>query len=214
MVSEQQAQRSRKTQRERSAETQEQLIQAVVQILLERGYHRTSVTEICRRAGVTSSAIQHHFGGKRQLMMAVAETLHARNREVLDQVAASPKPREIVEQLEASPDLWLEGLRVNFELLMAARSDPELWDLYAPFQRAIFEWRDAWALKIFGDAPVPEQRRVLLIRLLDALASGVVSQVMVTDDHEYLRGFFSFLKELIEREVEGPTGPGGDGAAG
>ena len=205
----QQARRRRKrpvSQRERSAATQEQLIQAVVQSLLERGYHRTSVSEICRRAGVTSSAIQHHFGGKRQLMMAVAETLAARNREVLDQVASNPQPREIVEQLEATPDLWLQGLRVNYELLMAARSDPELWDLYAPFQRAIYEWRDAWALKIFGDAPVPEQRRVLLIRLLDALASGVVAQVMVTDDHEYLRGFFTFLKELIQREVEGPEG--------
>ena len=207
MAPERRAQRRRKravSQRERSAATQEQLIQAVVQILLERGYHRTSVNEICRRAGVTSSAIQHHFGGKRQLMMAVAETLDARNRELLDQVASRPQPREIVKQLEANPDLWLEGLRVNFELLMAARSDPQLWDLYAPFQRAIFEWRDAWALKIFGDAPVPEERRVLLIRLLDALASGVVGQVMVTDDHEYLRGFFTFLEELIEREVEGP----------
>jgi len=211
MTPEQRAQKQRNkkpvSQRERSAATQEQLIQAVVQSLLERGYHRTSVNEICRRAGVTSSAIQHHFGGKRQLMMAVAEILGERNRKLLDQVASSPQPREIVEQLEANPDLWLEGLRVNYELLMAARSDPELWDLYAPFQRAIFEWRDAWALKIFGDAPVPEQRRVLLIRLLDALASGVVSQVMVTDDHEYLRGFFTFLKELIEREVEGPQGP-------
>ena len=209
MTPEKRAQRRQKrprSQRERSAATQEQLIQAVVQSLLERGYHRTSVNEICRRAGVTSSAIQHHFGGKRQLMMAVAETLAERNRGLLDQVAANPQPREIVEQLEANPDLWLQGLRVNYELLMAARSDPELWDLYAPFQRAIYEWRDAWALKIFGDAPVPQQRRVLLIRLLDALASGVVGQVMVTDDHEYLRGFFTFLKELIQREVEGPRG--------
>ncbi len=208
MTPEQRAQRRRRpvSQRERSAATQEQLIQAVVESLLERGYHQTSVNEICRRAGVTSSAVQHHFGGKRQLMMAVAETLAARNRQLLDQVASSPQPREIVEQLEANPDLWLQGLRVNYELLMAARSDPELWDLYAPFQRAIYEWRDAWALKIFGDAPVPEQRRVLLIRLLDALASGVVGQVMVTDDHEYLRGFFTFLKELIQREVEGTEG--------
>jgi AcrR family transcriptional regulator len=200
-------QRKPRSQRERSAATQEQLIQAVVQSLLERGYHRTSVSEICRRAGVSSSAIQHHFGGKRQLMMAVAETLHARNRQALDQVTSSPQPREIIEQLEANPDPWLEGLRVNYELLMAARSDPELWDLYAPFQRSIFEWRDGWALKIFGDAPVPEQRRVLLIRLLDALVSGVVGQVMVTDDHEYLQGFFTFLKEVIEREVEGPQSP-------
>ena len=144
MTPEQRARRRRKrpvSQRERSAATQEQLIQAVVQSLIERGYHSTSVTEICRRAGVTSSAIQHHFGGKRQLMMAVAEILGERNRKLLDQVASSPQPREIVEQLEANPDLWLEGLRVNYELLMAARSDPELWELYAPFQRAVFEWR-------------------------------------------------------------------------
>jgi AcrR family transcriptional regulator len=194
------------SQRERSAATQEQLIQAVVQCLIEHGYHRTSVNEICRRAGVTSSAVQHHFGGKRQLMMAVAETLSVRNRELLDQVASSPKPLEIVKQLEANPDPWLDGLRVNNELLIAARSDPELWDLYAPFQRGIFKWRDGWAVRVFGDAPVTEERRVLLIRLLDALAAGVVGQVMVTDDHEYLRGFFRFLKELIEEEIKGRNG--------
>ena len=64
MTPERRAQRRRKrprSQRERSAATQEQLIQAVVQSLLERGYHQTSVAEICRRAGVTSSAIQHHL---------------------------------------------------------------------------------------------------------------------------------------------------------
>jgi AcrR family transcriptional regulator len=145
MITQQRAQNRRQkkpvSQRERSAATQEQLIQAVVRSLIEHGYHRTSVSEICRRAGVTSSAIQHHFGGKRQLMMAVAETLDVRNRELLDRVASSPKPLEVLAQMEANPDLWLEGLRVNHELLMAARSDPELWDLYAPFQRAIFEWR-------------------------------------------------------------------------
>ena len=67
----------------------------------------------------------------------------------------------------------------------------------------------AWerAVKVFGDAPVSDQRRVLLIRLLDALATGLVSQVMVTDDHEYLRGFFTFLKEVIQREIEGTEGP-------
>jgi AcrR family transcriptional regulator len=211
MITQQRAQNRRQkkpvSQRERSAATQEQLIQAVVRSLIEHGYHRTSVSEICRRAGVTSSAIQHHFGGKRQLMMAVAETLDVRNRELLDRVASSPKPLEVLAQMEANPDLWLEGLRVNHELLMAARSDPELWDLYAPFQRAIFEWRDAWAVKVFGDAPVSEQRRVLMIRLLDALATGVVSQVMVTDDHDYLRGFFTFLRETIQREIEGTEAP-------
>ena len=213
MITQQRAQKAQNrrqkrpvSQRERSAATQEQLIQAVVGSLIEHGYHRTSVSEICRRAGVTSSAIQHHFGNKRQLMMAVAETLDARNRELLDRITSSPQPLEILAQMEANPDLWLEGLRVNHELLMAARSDPELWDLYAPFQRAIFEWRDAWAVKVFGDAPVSEQRRVLLIRLLDALATGLVSQVMVTDDREYLHGFFSFLRELIQREVEGTEG--------
>ena len=167
--------RERRTHAERTAQTRARVIDAVLECVCEVGFQRTTATEITRRAGVTWGAVQHHFGGKRQLMMAVAETLDARNRELLDRVASSPKPLEVVEQLEANPNPWLEGLRVNHELLIAARSDPELWDMYAPFQRAIYEWRDAWALKIFGDAPVPEQRRVLMIAALTCLPLELIA---------------------------------------
>jgi hypothetical protein len=30
---------------------------------------------------------------------------------------------------------------------------------------------------------------------------------MVTDDHDYLRGFFTFLRETIQREIEGTEAP-------
>ncbi len=62
----------------RSAEVTEQstrriVIDAAVACILERGFYRASSNEIARRAGVTWGVIQHHFGTREGLMLAVLE---------------------------------------------------------------------------------------------------------------------------------------------
>ncbi len=49
------------------------LIDAAVACILERGFYRASSNEIARRAGVTWGVIQHHFGTREGLMLAVLE---------------------------------------------------------------------------------------------------------------------------------------------
>ena len=45
----------------RSQATRSRLVQATIDSLIEHGYSKTTGVEICRRAGVTRGALNHHF---------------------------------------------------------------------------------------------------------------------------------------------------------
>jgi AcrR family transcriptional regulator len=54
-------------------ETRQRIIEAVVATILERGYYQATSNAIARNAGVTWGAIQHLFGSREALMIAVLE---------------------------------------------------------------------------------------------------------------------------------------------
>jgi AcrR family transcriptional regulator len=49
------------------------MIEAAVTCILERGFYRASSNEIARRAGVSWGVIQHYFGTREALMLAVLQ---------------------------------------------------------------------------------------------------------------------------------------------
>jgi AcrR family transcriptional regulator len=67
--------RVRRSNEARSAEMRAALIEAAIQSLCAIGYSKTTTQEICRHAGATSGAIQHHFGSKDDLILATLEQL-------------------------------------------------------------------------------------------------------------------------------------------
>ena len=67
--------RVRRPQAERSAATQRQLIDATVACLNELGYQQTTVEVVAARANVSRGAVQHHFGLREDLILAVVEDL-------------------------------------------------------------------------------------------------------------------------------------------
>jgi AcrR family transcriptional regulator len=52
--------------------TRARMLAAAVDCILEEGYYRASSNRIAQRAGVTWGVIQHHFGTREQLLLAVA----------------------------------------------------------------------------------------------------------------------------------------------
>ena len=61
----------RKTNAERSATTQEQLLNAALELFRGRGYDASGTPDIVARAGLTRGALYHHYGSKRALFRAV-----------------------------------------------------------------------------------------------------------------------------------------------
>ena len=58
--------------------TADRVVDAAVECILEEGFYRASTNAIARRAGVTWGVIQHHFGTREALMLAIFERAAAR----------------------------------------------------------------------------------------------------------------------------------------
>src|SRR3979411_3068004 len=63
----------RATRTHRDDAMRSRVIEAAVTCILERGFYRASSNEIARRAGVSWGVIQHYFGTREALMLAVLQ---------------------------------------------------------------------------------------------------------------------------------------------
>lgn len=64
---------TKRTQEERSATTRQKLIAAAIECLSEIGYLESTVDVVAKRAGVSRGAVQHHFGSRNDLLLAVVD---------------------------------------------------------------------------------------------------------------------------------------------
>ncbi|GAA4146942.1 TetR family transcriptional regulator [Leifsonia shinshuensis] len=55
----------------KSTERRQQIVDEAYRVFATRGYHGSSLREIAAAAGIGLSTLQHHFGGKEDLLLAV-----------------------------------------------------------------------------------------------------------------------------------------------
>ena len=96
-----------RTQKERSAATQEALISAARRLWGEHGYAAASTPEIAEAAGVTRGAMYHQYANKTELFVAVLETIEAEVIERLTADVIAAKPSTPAETLHVTADAWL-----------------------------------------------------------------------------------------------------------
>lgn len=123
----------RRTQAERRTETEAKLVDATIESILEKGYARTTVKEISQRAGVSHGALFGRFGTLFDLMLAAAAEV---GRRQIDHFTAALAQLADPHDLDAVLDLLQASARrpINMvwtELMVAARTDPELRDRLA-----------------------------------------------------------------------------------
>ena len=132
------ARRRRLTQQERSAATQQTLLDAALESLIELGYERSTTIEITERAGLSRGGQQHHFPTRATLMAAVAKDLAERAmRGLQESVEALPDGPE---RPAAAVDMIWEVFnaplfQVILELSVHARTDPELRAALDPIEQ-------------------------------------------------------------------------------
>ncbi|WEX11231.1 TetR/AcrR family transcriptional regulator [Chelativorans sp. AA-79] len=101
--------RARRSNRERSEETREKLIDAARRLFVEKSYAETGTPEIVEAAGLTRGALYHHFADKQALFRAVVE----REAEcVAEEIEAETGPDLApVEALIAGGDAFLAAMK-------------------------------------------------------------------------------------------------------
>jgi AcrR family transcriptional regulator len=144
---------ARRTQEERSTATRERLLEATIGCLIELGYGRTTTSEIVRRAGVSRGAQVHHYPTKAELVKsAVAHLAKKREQELREEFARIDANGDRVS--EAIDLLW-SGYSgplfvAVFELIAAARTDPELAEVFATLQLNVQEGIERFCRETFG----------------------------------------------------------------
>lgn len=117
---------------QRSRANRDALLDAFISLLEERPYADIGVTEIARRAGLTSGALYGRFGDKRGLARAAHERFVVRSAETMEKWGARPTwrtapPRAIIRN-------WTKGA-VNFcrmyrPLMSLMIDDPDVGEQY------------------------------------------------------------------------------------
>ncbi|MBL0886499.1 TetR/AcrR family transcriptional regulator [Myceligenerans indicum] len=170
----------------------EEILAAALRAFSAKGYQRTSMADILAESGLSTGAVYAHFGGKRELFVAVARsTLLRRNDEL---VAAGvrgepPAPAQILRVVVHGG--LRDGLdpRVLLQFWAEATTEPEIRDMVREamaFVTGAFEDAlERWFARHPGHAP--EGARAAARRLLPvllALGQGFMVQYSVLDDFD------------------------------
>lgn len=178
----------------RRAETRQRLLEAAHLVFAKQGFGRTSVEDVCERAGYTRGAFYSNFSSLDELFLAMWEqrlaTLLASFAESLE--AAS---REDVLTLEEGVDRLLEVLpvddlwyRIQAEFTAHALRNPVLRDVVAARESQIA----ATLLPFIDRALERVGRRVgdreALAAALIAVHDGTATQCLIEPDEPKVRG--------------------------
>lgn len=131
---------TRVPQEERTRAMRQRLMEATVELLVEKGFSGTTTTLVSERAGVSRGAQLHHFPTKNDLVVAaVTHLTEIRGSDLEAAVARLPQGRHrtaaIIEMLGdhfASP-----VFTAALELWVAARTDPALLEAVAPLEQRV-----------------------------------------------------------------------------
>ncbi|GAA1035053.1 TetR family transcriptional regulator [Virgisporangium ochraceum] len=177
---------SRAPQQERSRLTQQRLLSATVECLVEFGWSGATTTVIADRAGVSRGAQLHHYPTRASLVLAAVEHLaelraaelrveaaalgglagHDRHDRVLDMLAASFTGPLFVAALE----VWV-----------AARTDPELRAALIPLEAKVGREMHRLAVDLLdADESTPGVREAVQATLDLLRGLGVAN--LLTDD--------------------------------
>ena len=190
----------RLTQRERSAATQQALLDAALESLIEVGYERSTTIEITDRAGLSRGGQQYHYPTRASLMAAVAHNLAERAIDELQRsVEALPEgPERPAAALDMVWRLFNAPLLQDIiELSAHARTDPELRAALEPIERFAGHTSTPLARAAFGlDANDPSLDDV--ITLVVAVVRGLAVMQLLEPKRRINQRWSSCREHLLE----------------
>ncbi|HEX6875796.1 MAG TPA: TetR/AcrR family transcriptional regulator [Nocardioidaceae bacterium] len=175
---------TRVPQEERTRAMRQRLLEATVELLVERGWSGTSTTLVSKRAGVSRGGQLHHFPTKNDLVLAAVEHLsEVRGRELAEAAAELPhgrrRTRAVLEML--AEHFTSPVFTAALELWVAARTDPHLLASVAPLEQRIGREIHRRTVDLLGVDESSPGVRELVQATLD-LVRGLGLANTITDD--------------------------------
>jgi AcrR family transcriptional regulator len=197
---------TRAPQQERSRATQQRLLEATVECLVEFGWSGASTTVIAERAGVSRGAQLHHYPTRAALVLAAVEHLAERRaaeiRAEAAALAGDPERRvdRVIDMLAAAftGPLFVAAL----EVWVAARTDDELREKLVPLEARVGREMHRLAVDLLGADETRPGVREAVQATLDLLRGLGVANLLSDDSHrrEHLLGAWKRQLATMIRE--------------
>lgn len=165
---------ARRTQEQRRTETIGKIVEGAISSIEQVGYHRTSVGEICARAGVSKGGLFRHFESRLDVIVAAAQEVTRRHMVAFDELRPEGTPPLSVEDVLAFARARVrhETNVVWLELLIAARTEPDLRERLAPMTKQLYDEIENRALSNFENLGVPDDAIRLIVTSLVHMFDG------------------------------------------
>ncbi len=173
-----------------------QILDCARRVFAERGFHVTSVADICSEAGIGRGTLYQYFDNKRDVFFAVLQDVAGRVRTVLE---GRPTIANVPKAAEAPPEIILDFCRKRLrELLDAVFVDEASLRLL---------WRDARGVDGGIDRIVRTVDELVRGALVDDLGSARNMGVIDCEDLDLtalfiIGGIEKMVLDALERDVE------------
>ncbi|UPK74868.1 TetR/AcrR family transcriptional regulator [Nocardioidaceae bacterium SCSIO 66511] len=194
--------RVRTPQGERSRVMRTRLLDATIDVLVERGWAGTTTTVVSDRAGVSRGAQLHHFPTKQDLVVAAVEYIATKRRAELaaaaEHLPARRRTRAVLGILsdQFTSPVFLAAL----ELWVAARTDSALRDAVGPLEQRIGRETHRQAVALLGIDESDSGARELVQATLDLLR-GLGLADTIADDSRRRKRILAVWAQTIDDKI-------------
>ncbi len=183
------ARQPRMTQQERSARARVSLIEAAIQSICAKGFALTTMADIASLAGLTRGAIQHHFEGRDELVLAILHEVESRIVESFSDVLIDGDlelEQRVSRLIDHLGEVGMsEAYLAVVDIWISTRSEPGLRDAVRDsVLRASASYRELWQRAFGSDVSadaISQCRRVVVA----VLRGSVISRIFVEEPRSY-----------------------------
>jgi AcrR family transcriptional regulator len=191
------------TQSEKSERTRTKILDAALQVLLQRGYAAASTIRIVEDAGVSRGAMLHHFPNRAALMAALLRrVLEAREQAFNRALEGAAGPGGVAAIIDA---FWAavsaeEAFIPWLELTVAARTDPSLREVLAVAAEDIESVVEENFRRLFNVDQAPETARLVPALGISTL-QGLAMSALVRHKPERTAAVLSMVKAIAQERL-------------
>jgi len=162
----------------RTDATQQRILDAATEVFRTRGFSAATMADIVERSGASIGSIYHHFGGKRELFLAIYDRLSADVELRLAEAASTAEDLDSQEAFAVHVRAYLTAIWENRQAAMMMASGDVPVDFEHLRRKNTLTFFDRWMGVLDVDST---KRGQLLSRVLVAILSEASLMVAACD---------------------------------
>ncbi len=198
---------ARRHQTKKSIATRNSILDATIQCFLELGYHRTTTTEIAKRANVTRGAVQYYFPTTPDVLRASID--HMIDQWIETYAEELRKMPAAEKRLQGGVDIYWRFVQNPLfvawqELQAAGRTDPELREIVKDAGKRYDQRRLELGREVYGEiASIDDPNFAVARDLLRVALEGLSVAEFGVDQEQRQQAVVGLLKRVMGRMIGG-----------